>query len=94
MKVDEPDPVQIEINKIQLSNKKFKLDWATAKVWKLEEKKRQQKKVEKCQQAAEAIEANVERRYQQARQQVSSIRVALAHMRPVIKLPLREGSPK
>lgn len=68
MKVDEPNLIQIEINKVKLANVKFELDQAMAEVQRLEEKKRWEKEITKHWWEAAVIEADVKQRYQQAQQ--------------------------
>lgn len=90
MKVDEPNPVQMQIKKLEFHNIEFELNQVTAEVKVIERKMA----IKKQWWEVATIEADVERRYQQARQQVSSIRVVSAHMKPIVKLPSKEGSPK
>lgn len=67
MDMDEPDSMQMQVNKVAFENKKLKLDLAKPRKRKLEKKKEQG--IMKCCKEAAAIEANVEKRYQQACQE-------------------------
>lgn len=76
-----------QCREVQLHNKWMEVKRMIARVKELEQK-------EKHQWAATAIKADMEQRYQQAWQQVFSIRVASAHMGPIFKLLSREKSPR